>query len=119
MRANMVEDPKNRTWSSYRPTGGIDNAPPFLSAGWILRQFGTEKKRAQKLYALFVKEGITRESLRKNLKGEIFLAEGCRNDRSERDKAVARAAACGCTLKEIAGHLNVHYSTVSRALKRA
>ncbi len=155
VRANMVEDPKDWMWSSYRPTAGLTDAPPFLSTDWVLAQFGTERKRARKLYALFVREGITRESPWKDLKGQIFLgdrtfidrlrsslqdgvkeiprsqryagrpelediiADESRRDRKKRDKEIAVAVRYGYTLKEIAGHLGVHYATVSRALKRA
>jgi REP element-mobilizing transposase RayT len=75
VRASMVKDPKDWVWSSYRPTAGIDDAPSFLSTDWVLAQFSTERKRAQKLYAVFVREGITRESPWKELKGQIFLGD--------------------------------------------
>lgn len=48
---------------------------------------------------------------------EIFT-EGRPKERSERDRAIAGAVGYGYTLKEIADYLNIHYATVSRALKR-
>ncbi len=155
VRAGMVEDPKDWMWSSYRPTAGIDDAPSFLYTDWVLAQFSAARKRAQKLYALFVREGITRASPWKDLKGQIFLGDRTfidrlrsslqdgvkeiprsqryagrpeleeiitgesRTDRAQRDKGIAEAVMYGYTLKEIAGHLGIHYATVSRALKRA
>jgi DNA-binding NarL/FixJ family response regulator len=50
---------------------------------------------------------------------EEIIAGESRTDRAKRDKEVAVAVRYGYTLKEIAGHLGVHYATVSRALKRA
>lgn len=155
VRASMVKDPKDWMWSSYRPTAGLTDAPSFLSTDWVLAQFGTQGKRARKLYTIFVQEGVTRESPWKDLKGQIFLGDrsfidrlgsslqdavkeiprsqryagrpelgeiiagGPRTDRAKRDKEIAEAAGYGYTLKEMAGHIGVHYVTVSRALKRA
>ena len=153
VRANMVEDPKGWMWSSYRSTAGIDDVPSWLSTDWVLAQFGSARRRAQKLYSLFVNEGITRESPWKDLKGQIFLgdmafienarkvfdqavreiprsqryadrpalqnlfpAEG--RDRKARDEAIVTAVSWGYTLKDIADHLHIHYTTVSKALKR-
>ncbi len=153
IRAKMVEDPKDWMWSSYRPTAGIDDVPSWLSTDWVLAQFGSTRRRAQKLYTLFVNEGITRESPWKDLKGQIFLggmafienarkvfdqavreiprsqryagrpllpelfpAEG--GDRKARDEAIATAVSWGYTLKDIADHLHIHYTTVSKVLKR-
>lgn len=154
VRARIVKEPEQWTWSSYRSTAGIDRCPPWLSVDWILGQFSMQKKKAQKLYMLFVSEGLTRESPWKNLEGQIFLGdkpfiEGltgsfkesikeiprsqryagrpamqeiftkkCRTDKIKRNMAIAKATAYGYTLKEIADHLDIHYATVSRALKR-
>lgn len=49
---------------------------------------------------------------------EEILAGGCRAGRSEKDRAMAVAVRYGYTMKEIAGYLNVHYATVSRALNK-
>ncbi len=154
VRANMVTDPKDWMWSSYRATAGIDDPPSFLSTDWVLAQFSTSKKRARKLYGLFVREGITRESPWRDLKGQIFLGDGAfienarkvfdravreiprsqryagrpslselfpgeGRDREGRNEAVVTAVSWGYTLKDIADHLRIHYTTVSKILKRA
>jgi len=46
---------------------------------------------------------------------EIFLAGG--RDRKARNAAIASAVSWGYTLKAIADHLHIHYTTVSKALK--
>jgi hypothetical protein len=49
--------------------------PSFLSTDWVLAQFSAARKRAQKLYARFIRKGVTRESPWKDLKGQIFLGD--------------------------------------------
>jgi putative transposase len=75
VRAHMVEKPEDFIWSSYRATSGTTNSPAFLTTDWILGQFSTTKNKAQKLYTLFVEEGIAKESPWKELKGQIFLGD--------------------------------------------
>jgi putative transposase len=75
IRAHMVENPEDWNWSSYRPTSGIDHPPLCLTTDWLLGQFSRNRKRAQKLYTIFVNEGITRQSPWKDLKGQIFLGD--------------------------------------------
>ena len=46
-----------------------------------------------------------------------FLGCLCYEDKKERDKAIFEAhIRYGYTLKEVAGHIGVHYTTVSRAI---
>jgi len=75
VRAGIVKDPEDWMWSSYRPTAGLTDAPSFLSTDWVLAQFSAARKRAQKLYARFIRKGVTRESPWKDLKGQIFLGD--------------------------------------------
>ena len=75
VRAHMREKPEDWKWSSYLSTMGITGVPEYLTVDWILGQFGNSRKRAQKLYRIFVMEGITKEAPWKNLKGQIFLGE--------------------------------------------
>ena len=50
---------------------------------------------------------------------ELFTMEN-RNDKRLKDEAIVKAYThYGYTLQEIAQHLGLHYTTVSRALKRA
>ena len=75
VRAHSVENPEDWKWSSYRSTSGTEQPPPCLTTDWLLGQFSNNKKRAQKLYTIFIREGITLESPWKELKGQIFLGD--------------------------------------------
>jgi hypothetical protein len=41
-----------------RSTAGQKKAANLLSRDWVLSQFGENRKRAQKVYKVFVKDGI-------------------------------------------------------------
>jgi len=58
VRAGMVKDPGAYHWSSYRATAGQKKAANLLSTDWVLSQFKENRKRAQKIYKAFVKDGI-------------------------------------------------------------
>jgi hypothetical protein len=157
VRANIVKRPQDWKWSSYRSTAGRAKSPQWLTADWILAQFGRRRKRAQRLYHQFVMEGITKETPWKDLKGQIFLGdkefiEECKRildvstdlqeiprsqryaerpmladllneeigrDKTQRDRAINHAHVIyGYTLKEIADHLRVHYTTVSKIMNK-
>ena len=75
VRAHMVEHPEDWKWSSYRSTSGLEEPLLCLNMDWILAQFSSTKKKAQTLYAAFVREGMTRQSPWKELKGQIFLGD--------------------------------------------
>jgi len=122
--------------------------PGFLTVDWVLGQFGQRKGLAQEKYRCFVAEGISGRSPWDKLKGQIYLgSEGFvaryqpgqkigeiprrqtqtrRPDLRElftgkriRDKVIREAyRQYGYRLWEIAEHLGVHYSTVSRHLKK-
>lgn len=56
-RAGMVERAVNWRWSSLRAVLGKAPVPAFLDAGWTLRQFGRNLRRARAAYAAFVDAG--------------------------------------------------------------
>ena len=45
----------------------------FLTTDWFLGQFAVNKKKAERLYGSFIKEGIMKGSPWKELKGQIYL----------------------------------------------
>ena len=59
-------------WSSYWAAAGLASMPPFLSIDWLLGQFGTNRRAAQKRYREFVREGIKNRPW-DELKGQIYL----------------------------------------------
>ncbi|MEW6758804.1 MAG: transposase [Acidobacteriota bacterium] len=56
-RGMRVAAPEDWPWSSYRATAGLEQAPGFLSVGWILSRFGGRRPEAQRRYARFVAQG--------------------------------------------------------------
>ncbi len=146
VRAKMVRRAQNWPWSSYRATVGLQDAPPFLTTDWILEQFATSKEKAQKAYRRFVSQGrgvTVWEDLRGQiyLGGDAFIEEHAPGLASVREipsgqlaihrpplpalvtdpkdaAAIARAyVEHRYTQQEIADHLGVHYSTISRRVR--
>jgi len=74
VRVGLIERPEQWRWSSYRATIGLVKRPSFLTADWILSQFGGRKRVSMERYRRFVIEGIGKESPWETLKGQIFLA---------------------------------------------
>jgi len=136
------------TWSSYSATAGLEAAPKFLTMDWVLSQFGQRRSQAQACYREFVKEGLDARPW-DDIRGQIYLgseefiakhagadgAELAEVPRAQRqtirpalaqilkkngERSIKRAyEEYGYRLKEIAQHLGVHYSTVSRRLKES
>lgn len=75
VRAGMVEEPQGWRWSSYRATAGKEAAHPCLTAIWILGQFSSTRAMAQKEYSRFVKMGIGKDSIWRQVKGQALLGE--------------------------------------------
>ncbi len=75
VRAKIVEKPEEWKWSSYSATVGIKKTPHYLTVDWILGQFGSIRRKAEKQYEEFVLSGIKEESPWNNLKGQILLGE--------------------------------------------
>lgn len=73
LRAGMVNRPDKWVWSSYRATAGLKKGQKFLTTDWILGQFSSNRRKAEGLYRLFIKEGILKGSPWKELKGQIYL----------------------------------------------
>lgn len=79
VRVNIVKDPKDYPWSSYRfLVSSNDNPPRWLKTSIILSMFDDDVSKAKKLYEKFVFDGMGQESdfLRKNtIKGIILGSE--------------------------------------------
>jgi putative transposase len=152
VRAGMVREAGDWPWSSYRAMDGQVAAPDWLETDWLLGQFGQERTCAQAAYRDFVREGIARPSVWKELRNQVFLGSEAFVERHSsspkslerlrevpraqrralakplaeyahrypvRAQAMARAFKTGVyTMQEIADYFSVHYSTVSRAVRR-
>lgn len=73
VRAGMVKDVSHWVWSSYSEIIGVRESPIWLCTDWLLAQFGNQRQRAVEKYIEFVQEGILRESVWIELKGQIYL----------------------------------------------
>ena len=144
VRASIVAHPRDWPWSSYRATAGETPAPPFLTIAAVLRAFADDYDLAQHAYVAFVDAGVGAEA--PNSIGDIyagsprFAEEHAPKRRIEEvprrqwdpvpptleDVFAARdgdAVAVayrdhGYTLAQIASFLGVHYSTISRRLRK-
>lgn len=75
VRAEMIRQPKDWPWSSYRATAGLTDAHPCLTTDWILAGFGRTKARATENYCAFVKEGRNQPSVWQQLRNQIYLGD--------------------------------------------
>lgn len=73
VRAGMVRDASRWAWSSYAEMVGVRSAPEWLETDWLLAQFGKQRQRAIANYIEFVREGMKRDSVWAELKGQIYL----------------------------------------------
>ncbi|MBW2037988.1 MAG: transposase [Deltaproteobacteria bacterium] len=91
VRAGLVEHVDQWKWSSYLATAYGGNPPSWLSTGWILSQFGTNKVQAQRTYRKFVAEGSGEPSPWEKLRGQIYLGkEKFLKEMSQRIKGIPR-----------------------------
>lgn len=93
VRAAMVKDPRLWAWSSYRATMGRFPGPVWLTTDGLLAEFGKRRADARRKYQQFIEEGMSAESIWKDLKGQIYLGdddfvERMRDKLGERDEDV-------------------------------
>jgi putative transposase len=142
VRAGICTHPADYRWSSYRAIAGLEQAPSFLTLDRVLNYFDGRRDVAQLRWQRFVEAGIA-EALRirgERVGSEHFLRDTfgykpplpeiprnhiqpLRRDLNDifatEQLPVATAyREHGYTLTEIATHLDRHYSTISRQLKR-
>lgn len=148
VRARVVADPGQWSWSSYRAAMGHVATPGWLTTDWMLGQFGTSRQLARQRYREFVLGGRQVPSPWQGLKGQVFLGseafcqrfvEEARRQEVPRvqrqpvrpplavifvptgnrwEHAEVAYRSYGYRLREIAEHLGVHYATVSRWLRK-
>ena len=75
VRAGMVKNPADWTWSSYRASVGLESPAPWLAVDGVLAQFAKRRRLAQARYEQFVMEGIKAASPWSNLHGQVFLGD--------------------------------------------
>ncbi len=124
VRARMVEAPEGWKWSSYLATAGKAESHPCLTKDWVLGQFSRKRDKAEKEYRQFVQWGIDipeiprsqRYSTRPSL--AVLLPDSVMNNHRKLMKKVSEAVEkYGYHQSELARHVAVHYSTISRWLR--
>ena len=75
VRARMVEKPEEWKWSSYRATAGGETPATCLTIDWVLGQFSRKRSKAEQEYRQFVKWGIGKETIWREVKGQSILGE--------------------------------------------
>ena len=75
VRAAMVKHPRLWAWSSYGTTIGTSPAPVWLTTDGLLAEFGKRRAGARRKYQQFIEEGMSAESIWKDLKGQIYLGD--------------------------------------------
>jgi REP element-mobilizing transposase RayT len=81
VKAKLVLSLKEWQWSSYRATAGIEKPHACLTTAWILSQFGAREGAAQGKYKKFVREGMEKDSIWAQVKGQMMLGEDAFTER--------------------------------------
>jgi len=75
VRVAMVKQPGRWAWSSYGATMGKSATPAWLTTDDLLAQFGKRRSVASRKYQEFIADGMGRESIWKDLRGQIYLGD--------------------------------------------
>ena len=75
VRAAMIKHPRLWAWSSYGATVGTSPTPVWLATDGLLAEFGKRRTVARQKYQQFIAEGMSAESIWKDLKGQIYLGD--------------------------------------------
>jgi hypothetical protein len=75
VRAGLVKDPGQWRWGSYGATAGREKSRECLTTSWVLGQFGSKRRKAEREYREYVRRGIGKESIWAGVKGQVLLGE--------------------------------------------
>jgi putative transposase len=142
VEAGLCRSPEDWRWGSHRAYAGLEPPPRFLHTAWVLSRFGSRRRQARRAYRAFVAD--VAGAAPPSAIGEIYVgsaefasrsAPGARVEDVPRrhwqpvpppletlldgELGILTAHRLhGYRLREIAAHLGVHSSTVSRRLRR-
>ena len=143
--AGMVKEASDWHWSSYRATARLEDAPAFTSIGWVLEQFGGSPHRYRTYVdqaspddAPLKKATGThvlgdekfRQTVQRKINAGAEVPRSQKNiarrslkdikaDASERGEWMMTAyKSYGYSMREIADFAKVHYSLVSKIIKK-
>ena len=141
VRAGLAAAPEDWRWSSYRVTIGRDPVPPWLEVEWLRERFDGDRKAWQR----YVAEGLASPNVWDRRRQQIYLGsedfvrevetkvasaddpqagkprslDWYADNTADSTAAMAEAWLSGDHSQiGIAKHFDVHYSTVSHAVKR-
>jgi REP element-mobilizing transposase RayT len=63
VKAGITDRAEDYKWSSYRYYIGKEESPEWLNTGWLMEEYGKEKKKAYQRYKEFTEAGIKNPSL--------------------------------------------------------
>jgi len=75
VRAGMVNDVADWSWSSFRATSGLTKPPAWLAVDEALNWFGNQRRQAMKRYMNFVQEGVTARKPWEKIRNQIYLGD--------------------------------------------
>ncbi len=131
--AGLADHPSEWRWSSYRAICGDERQGSFLTTGWVLSQFSDVPDEGRDVFREFVQDGLGKDARDHGPRpflgfdGEPYHSEGpplsalidTDSTRGERKSQMFAAVHTHkYSIKEVADHLGVHYTTVYRAIKR-
>ncbi|MCJ7745954.1 MAG: transposase [Actinobacteria bacterium] len=121
VRSGLAREPGQWRWSSYCATAGLSPVPTFLRTDNILGLFSKDRDEARKAYIRFVNEGpLGGYSVEPDGRAELEELFQEANDTAARALAMREAHLMhGYTITEIANHLKVNCSTVSRTIMQS
>ena len=73
VRAQMLYNPADWPWSSYRATAGLDETPCWLVTDWLLSAFSQQRVAAIEGYCRFVADGKNQPKPWQKLRNQVFL----------------------------------------------
>lgn len=141
VRAGLVNKPESYPWSSYSATIRQSICPDWLAAENLINTCHNKKNEAAQLYKAYVENGID-QAFSGKIQHQIYLGDQSfiyqvkkqvtkgtkQSPKRAIEKIISRVADRNTAMKviyktghytmfEIARYFNVHYSTVSRAIR--
>jgi REP element-mobilizing transposase RayT len=120
VKAHLVRLPAEWPWSSYRALAGLSPGPEWLETSLSYSLFNPSPSRAQVAYGEFVADRL-QDALSGDLEDRPSVRQLLSNvgTRQERNRALFVAHNYyGFNMSDLAGHLNISLSAVSRAIAK-
>ena len=127
VRAGLADDARDWKWSNHRALLGIEPVPPWLSADWILSQFGSGEPSVL-AYAEFVRQGKDkpnplrrlrrRQSALEDPARQLPWDEYCAGFPDPLTAALQAYLTSACSIRALAVHLNTSPRTLMRIFQR-